>query len=152
MERNCWNIHGFSKKNKSSTLGINSGFAQFLHSLSLLESLISLLPFALDFVMASVTTNWSPSSLQLRFSFHCRKSPLVFVRTRIRQFDRQVRLFCSSGEGNGAGRHRDENSWISPESKGDALSGWSVSDGSVQFGKSQKKRWPGGMDNVLFGC
>ncbi|KAJ9679453.1 hypothetical protein PVL29_021398 [Vitis rotundifolia] len=95
--------------------------------------------------MASVTTNWSPSSFQLRFSFQCRRSPAVLVRTRVRKLDRQVRVFSVAGDGNGVGRHRDGNSWNSSESKGDDLSGWSGSDGSEQHGKSQKKRWPGGM-------
>lgn len=102
--------------------------------------------------MASVTTNWSPSSFQLRFSFQCRRSPAVLVRTHVRKLDRQVRVLSIAGDGNGVGRHRDGNSWISSESKGDDLSGWSGSDGSEQYGKSQKKRWPGGMDNVLLCC
>ena len=61
-------------------------------------------------------------------------------------------MFSVADGGNGVGRRRDGNSWINSESKGDNLSGWNGSDYFEQYGKSQKKRWPGGMYNVSFGC
>ncbi|KAI4347564.1 hypothetical protein L6164_008369 [Bauhinia variegata] len=97
--------------------------------------------------MASMTTTWSPNSLQLRLAMNYgnrRKFPMIVPR----KLDRQFRLLCvvegGTGRGNGLERPANGGTWVGSDSKIDGFSGWSNS-GVEQSANSKEIKSNGGV-------
>ncbi|KAG2715901.1 hypothetical protein I3760_03G100400 [Carya illinoinensis] len=103
--------------------------------------------------MASTTATCSPSSLQLRLAFNCRRSPEILVRLRMGKPVSQFRVLCvaqdESRNGSASGRRRDWALWVGSDSAADGFSGWSESDGNDESVESQRKKWFGGVAGVI---
>ncbi|KAF5480424.1 hypothetical protein F2P56_001175 [Juglans regia] len=103
--------------------------------------------------MASTTATCSPSSLQLRLAFNCRRSPEILFRMRMgKPISRFRVLFVAQDEsrnGSASGRRRDWALWVGPDSTVDGFSGWSESDGNDESVESQRKKWFGGVAGVI---
>ncbi|CAI9092243.1 OLC1v1027435C1 [Oldenlandia corymbosa var. corymbosa] len=86
--------------------------------------------------MPSLTTTWSPSSLQLRLAFAARRSPPPpFLRMRIRVFSVSENW---SVRNNVSERRRSGDSWaVNPNSTSDGYAGWT--DGEESSGDSNPK-------------